>query len=221
MELNNINCPPAVIEYVQTVNLSSSKNSSLFSWIATNSPLECQIDSLTTVAKRLNHLSHPQVINDFCSSVATYARLLKPQTKEIIKEAYLRFPYQKSIALNYFNGLRYNQIDIRPYLKKKIIEDWSFKQPRLNAETWHYYLYLASLEEPGAYKALERKLDTTTNGNDATNLIKSLADLKTERTKNILLRYKQDTRHSDGPVGPGPTIAETVSTLLMVYPSQP
>lgn len=217
MEINDMNCPPAVIEYVQTVDLASSENSELFSWIAANSPLVCQVHSLIGVAERLDASSHRQVIDDFCASAATYARFLKPEAKQKVKEAYLRFPYHQSIAMNYFNGLRYNQIDIRPPLKGKITQDWTFENPRLNAETWHYYLYLASLEEPGAYEALEKKLAATENGNDATNLIKSLADLRTERTKNILLQYKQDIRRAEGPEGPELTIAETVSILLTNY----
>jgi len=186
MAIDNLNCPPVVIEYIQDVDLSSSKNASLFSWIASNSPLECQVEILGVVADLLNKSSHPQVIDDFCSSAATYARFLSSQAKKQIKNAYLRFSYSSSIAMNYFNGLRYNQIDIRPHLKGKITEDWSFEQPRLNAETWHYYLYLAALNEPGAYEALEKKLKLTTNGNDATNLLKSLAEVKTEDTKNDL-----------------------------------
>lgn len=217
MDINDMNCPPNVIEYVQTVNLASSENSGLFSWIASNSQLECQVHSLKAVAERIGALSHPQVIDDFCASVATYARFLTPQAKVSIKDAYLRFHYHKSIAMNYFNGLRYTQIDIRPHLMGKITDDWTFEHPRLNAETWHYYLYLASLEEPGAYKALEKKLAATKNGNDATNLLKSLADLRTENTKNILLQYREDTRRAEGPEGPELMIAETVSILLMAH----
>ena len=217
MDINDMNCPPAVIEYVQTVDLAASDNSELFSWIASNSPLECQVDSLVTVAGRLDDTSHPQVIDDFCASAATYARLLTPEAKQSVKDAYLRFPYHQSIAMNYFNGLRYNKIDIRPHLKGKTTEDWTFEHPRLNAATWHYYLYLASLDETGAYEALEKKLAATANGNDATNLIKSLAEVRTGRTKNILLQYRHDTRHAEGPEGPELTIAETVSILLENY----
>jgi len=213
----DMNCPPDVIEYVQTVNLASSENSKLFSWIATNSSLECQLDSLAAVAERLDDLSNPQVIDDFCASVATYARLLTPETTKKVRAAYIRFPYHQSIAMNYFNGLRYKKIDIRSHLKGKIKEDWTFKSPRLNAETWHYYLYLASLEDLGAYEALKKKLAATVNGNDAMNLIKSLAEVRTEHTKKILLQYRDDTRRAEGPEGPEQTIAETISSLLRTY----
>lgn len=217
MAINDMNCPPAVIEYVQKVNLASSENSELFSWIATNASLECQVDSLGAVAERLDDLSHPQVIDDFCASAATYARFLTPEMKKKVRAAYLRFPYYQSTAMNYFNGLRYNQIDVRSHLIGKITEDWTFKHPRLNAATWHYYLYLASLEDPDAYEALKKKLAATVSGNDATNLIKSLAEVRTERTKKILLQYRQDTRRAEGPEGPEQTIAETVSLLLRTY----
>jgi hypothetical protein len=214
MDSNEINCPPVVIEYVQSVDLTSSDNSNVFSWIASNSTLACQIESLSTVADRLNAISHTQVIDDFCASAATYSRFLDETAKEKIKQAYIRIPYDKSIALNYFNGLRYNSIDIRPFLFVHMQQDWSFKHPRQNAETWHYFLYLASLDEEGAYDAIEKKLDSTLDGNDATNLIVSLADLKTEQTKHILLKFAKDMRHADGPEGPELTIAETVKILL-------
>jgi len=217
MNTNDKDCPPAVIQHVQTVDLAASENSDLFSWIAENSSLECQVHSLVAVAERLDDTSHAQVIDDFCGSVATYARFLEPEAKEKIKLSYLRFTYYPSIAMNYFNGLRYSQIDTRPQLKGTIKEDWTFNHPRQKAETWHYYMYLASLDEPGAYEALEKKLAAIKNGNDLTNLIKSLADLRTERTKNILLQYSKDTRRADSPVGPGQMIAETVSILLETY----
>ncbi len=217
MDFDDTNCPPAVIEYLQTVDLASSESSSLFSWIASNSPLECQVSSVAAVAERLDDSSHPQVIDDFCASAATYARFFVPDAKKKIRDAYLRFPYYPAISMNYFNGLRYNQIDIRSHLIGKITEDWTFQNPRQNAETWHYYLYLASLDQLGAYEALEKKLAATENGNDATNLIKSLAEVRTERTKNILLKYTQDTRRAEGPEGPELTIAETVNSLLMAY----
>ena len=41
-----------------------------------------------------------------------------------------------------------------------------FTHPRRDAETWHYYLYLASLDTPGAYEKLEAKIAATANGND-------------------------------------------------------
>jgi hypothetical protein len=190
----------------------------LFSWIEENSKQECVVHCVTLVAKRLDNACDPQVISDFCGTTATYAKFIKPDARREIKAAYLRFEYNQSIARQYFIGLRYNQIDVRPQLKHKIKEDWSFKRPRKNAATWHYYLYLASLNEPGAYIALAKKLAATKDGNDATNLIKSLADLKTKQIKDILLKYKEDERHSDGPDGPGPTIAQTVTALLPTFP---
>jgi hypothetical protein len=113
MDMSDANCPPAVIEHVRSVDLSSSENSGLFSWIASQSDLLCQVHSLVAVAQRMDADSHPQVVDDFCASAATYARLLNPEARMSIRQAYLRFPYHPSIAMNYFNGLRYNQLDIQ------------------------------------------------------------------------------------------------------------
>lgn len=218
MEFSEMNCPPAVIEYVQTIDLTSSDNSMMFSWIEEHADLVCQVHSLVAIARRLDARSNPQVIDDFCSTAATYAPYLKQGAKEAVRAAYLRFPYDSSISMGYFNGLRYNNIDIREHLQGKIPLNWSFVHPRdADAETWDYYLYLASLEQPGAYDALAAKIAQTEDGNDVTNLIQSLADLKTEQTKNILLKYKQDERHAEGPHGPAMKIGETVSIILDTF----
>lgn len=207
-------CPAVVTEHIQSADLSSSEHSTLFSWIAEHSPLKCQVRSVGTVADLLGVSSDMQVIDDFCGAAATYARFLEPDERQKVKAAYTRFPYQASVALNYFSGLRHNRIDIRAQLSGKIKVDWSFENPRRNAATWHYYLYLASLDTPGAYEAIEAKLAATVNGNNLTNLLKSLADLGSPRVVAILSLYREDTRTADGPDGPGIKVSETVKTLL-------
>jgi hypothetical protein len=214
MKTSAANCPDNVREHIQSADLTSSESSTLFAWIAEHSPLECQVHAVGAVAERLGADSDPQVIDDFCAAAATYARFLEPEDRTKVRDAYTRFPYDRSIALNYFGGLRSNLIDIRAQLIGKIQEDWTFENPRRDAATWHYYLYLASLDTPGAYEALRKKLADTENGNDLTNLLKSLAELETPRTKDILLEYREDMRTADGPVGPAMTVSETVKILL-------
>jgi hypothetical protein len=214
MKATEKDCPEEVIKHVRSVDLTDDENASLFAWIAGKAPLDCQVHCVTEVADRIDATSHPEVIADFCSAAATYARLLEPESVVKVKAAYLRFNYDKNIHSNYFLGLRYNRIDLRNELSGKIEPDWSFTNPRKDAETWHYYLYLASLDAPGAYEALNKKIAGTISGNDVTNLLKSLADLKTEGARKILLNYKGDKRTSDTAVGPGPPISETVSGIL-------
>lgn len=209
-------CPPIVVERVMRVDLGSGENSELFSWIAGQAPLECQVQAVAAIAGRLNRDSHPEVIADFCSSVATYARFFTPLALEQIKHAYLRMPYSDTIALPYFLGLRQTGIDIRDHLASRVKVDWSFTHPRNNAATWHYYLYLASLGEPGALDALADKIARTKNGNDATNLLESLSKLPGEPVAAILRSYATDQRRADGTEGPGATIAETVNIWLMM-----
>jgi hypothetical protein len=214
MVLNEGSCPVSIIKHIMEADLNSSENSTLFSWVAEKSTLACQVYSLGLIARRLDDSSDRQVLVDFCSSAATYAKFLTPQIVQDIKDAYLKFPYNESSSLSYFNGLRYNQIDIRSYLKGKIKEDWSFTYPRKKAQTWHYSLYLASLGDGPAYLALDKKLTSTTDGNDLTNLIINLATLKTVQVKEILLKYQQDLRRSDTPGGPGITVGESVLLLI-------
>lgn len=209
-------CPPIVVERVMRVDLGSGENSELFSWIAGQAPLECQVQAVVAVAGRLNRDSHPQVIADFCGSVGTYARFFTPLALEQIKHAYLRVPYSDGIAASYFLGLRLTGLDIRDHLKPRVKEDWSFTHPRSEAATWHYYLYLASLGEPGALDRIAEKIADTKNGNDATNLLESLSELPGKEVADILRRYENDSRTSDGTEGPGPMISENVKVWLMM-----
>ena len=97
----------------------------------------------------------------------------------------------------------------------KVSENWDFTGPRKDAQTWHYFLYLASLDEPGAYEALAAKLASTKSGNDLVNLLTSLAELRTPMSKEIIGRYAKDTRRDDDPDGgTGRMVAETVKWLL-------
>lgn len=209
-------CPPIVVERVMHVDLASSENSELFSWIAGEAPLDCQVQAVVAIAGRLNRDSHLQVIADFCSSVGTYARFFTPLALEQIKHAYLRVPYSDVIALNYFTGLRQTRIDIRDHLKSRVVEDWSFTHPRTDAATWHYYLYLATLGEPGAVDALARKIADTRNGNDATNLLESLSQVPGKDVTDVLKSYAGDPRRSDGTEEPGAPISEMVPIWLMM-----
>lgn len=206
-------CPPAVFDRVRSTDLTSSNSSTLFNTLATET-IECQALALRLIASRLDASSHPLVIGDFCGAAATLSRFLKPDAITDIKSAYQRFPYHETIHAHYFLGLRLNHIDIRPHLAGKLADDWSFTNPRHNAQTWHYHLYLASLDDPAAYTRLAEKIAATTDGNDATNLLKSLAELETAAAKAILLTYANDPRRADGPDGPAQPISQTVALLL-------
>ncbi len=209
----NTHCPPAVFARVESTDLKSSDSSGLFGTIAAET-IACQVEALRVVAARLEQTSHPLVIGDFGGAAATLSRFLPSDARADIKAAYLRFGYHESIHAPYFLGLRANHIDIRPQLRGKVVEDWRFEQPRRDAETWHYYLYLASLDEPGAYRRLAEKIATTASGNDVTNLLTSLAELGSEPAREILLRYASDPRRADGPDGPAMPVSATVALLL-------
>lgn len=209
-------CPPAVFDRVRSTDLTSPDSSNLFSTIASET-IECQVLALREIASRLETTSHALVIGDFCTAAATLSRFLKPDAIADVKSAYQRFPYHETIHAHYFLGLRQNHIDIRPHLAGKLTDDWSFTSPRQNAQTWHYHLYLASLDDPAAYTKLAEKIAATTDGNDATNLLTSLAELETAAAKTILRTYANDPRRADGPDGPAMKISETVAILLDLH----
>lgn len=207
-------CPPSVVYKIQEADLKSSDSADLITWVEENADRACAVAALAEVARRLTPEADLQVFDLFCNAVATYARMLDPAQKARIEEAYLRMPYQGDISFNYFLGLRYTGIDIRDALKGRVGIDWSFASPRRDAETWDYYLYLASLDEPGALEALADKIAATKDGNDTTLLLMSLADLPGPAVTEVLKRYAADTRTADGVNGPGLPISENVKLWL-------
>lgn len=207
-------CPPVVVERLAAADLTAEQDPALFSWVAENAPIPCQVAAVVAVADRLGPASHPLVISDFCGSVATYARFLDDDAKAAVRAAYLRIPYDRAYHASYFLGLRATGIDLRDHLRGAVIEDWRFEHPRRDAEAWHHALYLASLGDADAYDRIARKIAATPNGNDATNFLKSLAELRTPEARAILRTYADDMRRADGPEGPELTIAETVAILL-------
>ena len=207
-------CPLVVVEQVAKADLRSSENSDLFSWIAQKGEKDCFMASILGIADRLRASSDPQVVDDFCNTVATYAEDLEPEALPRIEAAYKRFKYADHIAVNYFDGLRQTGIDIRKRLREVIREDWSFPHPRKNAATWHYYLYLASLDEPGALKKLADKISATEDGNDVTHLLQSLSELRVDGVEDILKLYANDTRRARGVEGPGQLVSKSVALFL-------
>lgn len=209
-------CPPSVAELIRQSNLESPASGMLFSQIASQSALECQVAAVAAIADRLTPYSDRQAVDDFLAAVATYARFLPPEDIAAVRDAYLRIPYQPAIALNYFAGLIATGIDIRGRLKGRVAQDWSFTQPRRDAATWHYNLYLAHLGDPSALQALAAKIAATADGNDATNLLQSLSELRVNGVDAILLSYADDPRTADGTEGPGLPISENIQIFRMM-----
>ncbi len=209
-------CPPPVALLIREANLESPESGTLFSQIAGQSALDCQVAAVGAIADRLTPYSDPQAMDDFFGAVATYARFLPPEEIAAVRDAYLRLPYQPAFALSYFSGLMATGIDIRGRLKGRVVEDWSFTQPRRDAATWHYYMYRASLGDRDALQALADKIAATTNGNDATNLLQSLSELKADGVDAILESYADDPRTADGTEGPGLPISENIQIFRMM-----
>ncbi len=208
-------CPPAVVYEIQQADLRSEDSRNLIGWVEANSTWPCALAALEAVATRLNADSNLSVVDLFCNAVAAYAPALDDDQKAIIRAAYLRFPYKPAISFNYFLGLRSAGIDLRDELRDRIRVNWTFASPRRDAETWDYYLYLATLNDPGALEALARKIADTANGNDATLLLMSLAEVPGPGIDDILRSYAADPRTADGVDGPGLPISKNVKLLFL------
>ena len=213
-------CPPAVVERVRGADLASMENRDLFAWIVAEGSGDCQIQAIPAVAARLDADSHPLVVDAFCSAVGAYARFLPAEALPEIASAYRRIRFDPAIAHSYFLGLRATGIDLRDHLEGRVPVDWSFTDP-IPSPTWHYHLYLASLDEPGALDRLAEHIARTEDGNDVTAMLNSLHELPGEAVSDILRSYSEDSRTSLAPNGPGLPISTLVGLLLQFRPQQP
>lgn len=208
-------CPPVVVERVRAADLASIDSAGLLDWVARESSQRCEILSVPEVADRLNAESHPSALRAFLDGVASYGQHFSPEARERIRQAYLRIPYNGFYGNAYFAGLRHTGIDLRAEIREWFVEDWSFTDPfDPGAATWQYYLYLASLDEPGALDRLARKIAETSYGNDVGLMLRSLHSLEHPGVTEILRSYINDTRHRDGMTGPGMPIAEYARLLI-------
>lgn len=212
-------CPPAVVYQIQTADPRSAESRNLITWVEEHSDRRCAMAALEAVAARLGADSNPSVVDLFCNAIASYAPMLDAAQKDLIEAAYRRLPYRPEISFNYFLGLRKTGIDLRDALRDRVAINWAFASPRRDAQTWDYYLYLATLNDPGALEALSRKIAETSSGNDATLLLMSLADVPGPGVTQILNEYAKDPRTADGVEGPGMTLAENIRILLMLRPA--
>jgi hypothetical protein len=213
MDYVNI-CPPAIVYRIQEADLKSSSSSGLLTFVQGAADRRCVLAATEAVARRITPLTDPQVFGAFANTVASYASDFEPDQIPVIREAYLHYPYNRKIAGEYFAGLRRTGIDLRKELRNKVRPDWSFATPYSDGDTWDYYMYLASLNEPGALEALAAKIADTTDGNDVTLFLTSLADLPGPEVEAVLNRYAHDTRTADGVEGPAMSLADTVAHLM-------
>lgn len=207
-------CPPAVVRQVLTADLAAEENHDLFDWIFETATADCGLAALPAIARRLDDASHPRVVEAFASAVADFARFLPREAIATITEAFRRIPFSEEIAPTCFLALRKTGIDIRPLLKGRIAEDWSFAVPDANATTWYYYLYLASLGEPGALDALAGKIARTEDGQTVWIMLQSLNNLPGDAVTAVLRRYADDPRPLVGVHGPTSAVGKVLAVLL-------
>ncbi len=209
-------CPPAMVERIRGADFRQADASDLFNALARGASIDCQIAAIEAVAKRLDGDSDVSVVATFCMAVATNAPQLEPETREAVREAYLRMPYSPAIASAYFGALREAKIDITDHLKRRFRENWDFQRLDETAATWHYYLYLASLDQPGALERLADKVAAMENPTEVTHLLNSLAKLPNPGVDAVLERYLGDKRRAEGVSGPGLEVGKNVEILLMM-----
>jgi hypothetical protein len=200
---------PAVIERVAAIDLAADANEALFSWLEINTDLKCQFHAIIEVAGRMDARAYVSLVGDFCSSAAKYGRFLSD-----VGCAQVRKAYDPSIHFAWLMGLRVSHIDIRYKMRGMILEYWSFAQPRRDAETLHFYLFLTNIDKPGVYQKISATIAATAGGNDATSQMKSFAELRTPQARDVLMTYANDLQQAKGPETLELAISATIKLLL-------
>lgn len=209
-------CSAPIAAEVQAIDGTTPKGSDALIDILMGRSLadNCLTSVLGLLAGSIGPTTGLSFVTDYFQFAYRLAAQNPPDVRNAIGTAAARVSFQQmpDAGVAVFGALRANRIDIRPTLAKTFVSDWSFVRPQ--DPTWQYHLYLADLGTPGAVEAMAKKIAATPNGNDATNLLQSLATVRNDEVRKVLALYQDDQRRADAPDGPGLTIAQTVQLLL-------
>lgn len=216
LELVNATCPIGIATEIRTIGSDLSAGDKLWEIAPTLDP-ECGSNVLALLSSKVDAGTDPLFLSAYFSEAVRLSASNTPAIRQLVGDAASRVEITQhpDLARSYFSALIANNIDIRPVLIQKNIPMLSGNEFR--SLPWQYHLYLVALDTPHAIQMIERHLLTVQNGNDATNLLTSLANIRKPDVRRVLQSYSDDTRHADGPSGPGATISQTVTALLEGY----
>lgn len=210
-------CPIEIQQIVRAADVRRPSAALLFDEVAEKGTADfrCLMMAIGYIGQTLTARSDPQAIDAWLTQVATYAAYFSLEQRADMKNVMVKIAVPDGNGLLYFSALRRNGIDIRAQLIGRVAPVWTFAGPRdLSAMAWHYNLYLARFRDADALDALARKIASTKNGNDVTQLLTSLAEVGTVEAQRIITTYGDDQRTADGVDGPGLMVRETVKLLL-------
>lgn len=221
-ELISQHCPAPYVAEARGLNAASpAGEDALWDMLANPDASDaCRSALLAYLSDRIGPDTASGVLGAYFTYATRAAKAHDGATMERIASAAARVDIEAApeIAPTYFGALRALRIDVRPALSATLATGWGAPDPR--DATWQYHLYLADLGTPGAMDALAKRLAATVSGNDATNLINSLATLRSPAAKKVIEGYRDDQRRATGTEGPGLSIAQTVEILLRTWPQQ-
>lgn len=216
MELVNVTCPPEIAVEVRAMTGNAASGDTLWD-LAPGLEPDCGNNVLGLLADKVDADADDIFLSAYFTAATRMSNTLTTDVRATIGNAasQVNIEDRPDLARTYFTALMVNQIDIREALALRAIGPLWGGDPRSVA--WQYHLYLAALDTPDAVKALADHTATIENGNDATNLLRSMATLRKPAIRDVLATYSDDMRHADGPDGPGARISETVTVLIDTY----
>ncbi|MBT0956276.1 hypothetical protein IV417_02660 [Alphaproteobacteria bacterium KMM 3653] len=213
VELVNATCPPGIAAQVQGFRGGAAEGGRYWDLTPELGGV-CGSNVLGLLAERVDARSDGVFLAAYFAQASDHVATNTAQVRERIAQAAARVDIEArpDLARGYFTALRLNRIDIREALALRPIAPMQGGEFRQLG--WQYHLYLASLDTPGALAAMASHVEGIASGNDVTNLLRSLVELRRRDVRALLETYRGDQRHADGPNGPGATIAQSVAIWI-------
>lgn len=185
---------------------------------------ECRNALVAYFAKDIGPQTEINNLRSWLRGIADYAGDMPSDLKADIREAILRIPFQENLASTYFSALRRQNIDIRDELAQRIETDPAYASLATGSgsDAWHYTVYLAAMQTPGAYDRLDRMVAGMTDSGDVYGAIVSLQErLGTPQARQIAEQYADDPRILYGPSNKGSPLGKIVRVILQFWPPSP
>lgn len=225
LDLLNQSCPEFVVEHVLAADPTRERqkmwpktdaNDPDFDPFGRKHGPECHFAVIGYFAKDVGPGSSESWDRGYTGELTQY---LKQAPQEIRDDAVLALQRlarsKKPLTIDYFLILRINDLDLRQDLKERypvLPEPTAVAASRTDRD---YLLYLAHLQEPGAFERIAEAMETIKGPQLVLDFLNELFQWKTPGREQIFQRYQDDGRQtSDVNGNPGLAVADWARLFL-------